>query len=110
MNFFEKFFQEYNQSVQQFGTKSGLTFRRADLGPNCLQRLSADDTRRQRVKKSILFSKGSSTECHMGLSARKPVFGVSDKVRLNPVYSATETSQKVEISLEASLGMILSNK
>ena len=25
-------------------------FVRPDLGPNCLQRLSADDTRRQRVK------------------------------------------------------------
>ena len=29
---------------------------------------------------------------YMGLVARKPVLGVSDKVRLKPVYTATETS------------------
>ena len=29
---------------------------------------------------------------HMGLAARKPVFGVSDKVRLKSTCSATETS------------------
>ena len=52
INFFEKFFQEYIQSVitnsldpDQVRHSVGL-----DLGPNCLQRLSADDTRRQRVK------------------------------------------------------------
>ena len=28
----------------------------------------------------------------MGLVARKPVFGVADKARLKPVYSAKETS------------------
>ena len=38
------------------------------------------------------------------------VFGVSNKARLNPIFSTTETSQKIEISLEASLDMILSNK
>ena len=42
----------------------------------------------------------------MGLTARKPVFGVSDKARLKPVSIATETSQKDEILLD----MILSNK
>ena len=46
----------------------------------------------------------------MGLIARKPVFGVSDKGRLKPVSSATETKWKNEISLEASLDMILSKK
>ena len=46
----------------------------------------------------------------MGLAARKPVFRVSDKARLKPVSSTTETSQKVEISLEASLNLILSIK
>ena len=30
--------------------------------------------------------------CHMGLVATKPVFGVSVKGRLKPVFSATETS------------------
>ena len=32
INFFEKFFQEYNQSVKHFGSRSG-----PDLDPNCLQ-------------------------------------------------------------------------
>ena len=42
INIFKKFFQEYHQSVKQFGSRSGPTFC-PDLGPNCLQRLSADD-------------------------------------------------------------------
>ena len=46
----------------------------------------------------------------MGLSATKPVFGVSIKGRLKPVSSTTENSLKSEISLEASLDMILSKK
>ena len=41
---------------------------------------------------------------------RKPAYGVSDKVRLKPACPATETRQKIEISLVASLDMILSNK
>ena len=49
--FSEKFFQEYHQSVKQFGPRSDLKFRSQDVGPdldpNCLQRLSADDTSRQ---------------------------------------------------------------
>ena len=43
-------------------------------------------------------------------NASKPVFGVSDTVRLKPVSSATETSQKIENLLVARLDMILSNK
>ena len=46
----------------------------------------------------------------MGLDTTKPVFGVSNKAGLKPVSSATETSQKIEILLEASLDMILSKK
>ena len=46
----------------------------------------------------------------MGLFARKPVFGVSAKVRFKPVSRATETSSKIEISLVTSLYMILSNQ
>ena len=42
--------------------------------------------------------------------AAKSAFGASDKARLKPVCSATETSQKIEFSLEESLDMILSNK
>ena len=49
INFFEKFFQEYHQSVSQFGSNSGLTNVGPDLVPNCLQKLSADGTSRQRV-------------------------------------------------------------
>ena len=44
----------------------------------------------------------------MGLDVTKPVFRVSDKARLKPGSSATETSQKIENLLEASLDMILS--
>ena len=46
----------------------------------------------------------------MGLDVRKPVFGVSDKARLKPVFSAIKTSLNSEISLVASLDMILSKK
>ena len=44
INFFEEFFQKYHQSVKQFGSRSGPTFVSPDLGSNCLQRLSADNT------------------------------------------------------------------
>ena len=46
----------------------------------------------------------------MGLDARNPVFGVSDKGRLKPVSSAREISKKIENLLVTSLDMILSNK
>ena len=46
----------------------------------------------------------------MGLVARKPVFEVSDKASFEPVSSATGTSQKIEISLVASLHTIPSTK
>ena len=47
----------------------------------------------------------------MALDETKAVFGVSrDKARLKPVSSATETSQKIEISLVATLNIILSKK
>ena len=47
------FFQEYHPSVKQFGFRLGLTFCHADLGPNCLLRLSADATSREAVKKGM---------------------------------------------------------
>ena len=46
----------------------------------------------------------------MGLIATKPVFGVSDKARLNPVSLATETSYNIKISPVASIYMMLSEK
>ena len=49
INFFEKFFQEYHQSVKQFGSRSGQCFVEPDLALNCLySRLSADEISRQR--------------------------------------------------------------
>ena len=47
---------------------------------------------------------------YMSLVEGKHVIGVSDKVRFKPVSWASETSQKIEISLVASLDIILSNK
>ena len=46
----------------------------------------------------------------MGLVARKPVFGVSDKASFKPVSSATETSKKIDISPVANNHMLLSKK
>ena len=46
----------------------------------------------------------------MGLVARKPVFGLSDKASFKPVSSTTETSYKIEISSVGSQLMILSKK
>ena len=46
----------------------------------------------------------------MGLVARNPVFGISDKARPKPVTSATETCKKIEISHMASLHLVLSKK
>ena len=55
INFFEKFFQEYHQSVNSLDPDQVLHFFRPDLGPNCLQKLSADDTSWQRVLKLFIF-------------------------------------------------------
>ena len=52
INFFKKFFQDYHQGVN----RQGKHVVRTDLGPNCLQTLSADDTSRQSVNSSRLGS------------------------------------------------------
>ena len=44
----------------------------------------------QRLRRRLLFR--ALARLNMGLVATKPVFGVSDKARLKPVSSATETS------------------
>ena len=44
INFFEKFFKEYHQHVKQFETRSAGQFAEPDLGPNYVQKLSADNT------------------------------------------------------------------
>ena len=45
----------YNRGVKRFGSRSGRHFVGPDLGPNCLQRLSADK------KKSALKGKELNT-------------------------------------------------
>ena len=45
MYFFKKLFQEYHQAVKQFGSRSGRTFFRPELGSNCLQSISVDDSK-----------------------------------------------------------------
>ena len=54
INVFKIFFQEYNLPshwVKQFGLKEQAQyFIRPDLDPNCLQRLSADDTSMQSLR------------------------------------------------------------
>ena len=42
INVFKKNFQKYYQSGKHLGFRSGPLFCWPDLGPNCLQRLSAD--------------------------------------------------------------------
>ena len=46
------FFQEHYQSVNRFGSRSGQTIRLLDMGPNGLQRLSADDKSCHQQRKS----------------------------------------------------------
>ena len=48
-SFSENHFMNDIKNVKQFGPRSGPDIVRPDLGPNCLQRLTADDTRGQRV-------------------------------------------------------------
>ena len=45
INFFKKFFQEYHLIVKQLGLYQAGQNVRPDLDPNCLQKLSAEDTR-----------------------------------------------------------------
>ena len=47
---------------------------------------------------------------HMSFVTRKPVFGVSDQLRLKPAFSADETSEGLEISAIASRNIILSRR
>ena len=46
INFFKKFFQEYHLSVNRLDPDLARHFVGPNLGPNCLQKLSAVDTRR----------------------------------------------------------------
>ena len=56
MNFFEKFFQEYQQCQTVWVQIRLDKMSGQNLGPNCLQKLAADNTKRQRVNPEILHS------------------------------------------------------
>ena len=62
-----KFFQEYQLSVKQIGSRSGPTFCRAWSGSELFAKLSADDTRRKRFKiltiEEITLSWSISAHC-----------------------------------------------
>ena len=45
INYFEKFFKEYHHSANSLDPDQARRFVGPDLGSNCLQKLSADDTR-----------------------------------------------------------------
>ena len=52
---FQIFFQEYHQSVKQFGSRSGMTFHNARSGSNCLQKLSTDNTCKQELNSNPIY-------------------------------------------------------
>ena len=52
MNFFEKFFQEYHQSVKQFGSRSGPTFCLSGL--ICVQTVCEGDQQMTSVGKESM--------------------------------------------------------
>ena len=52
---FHKILSGIPSGVKQFGSRSDPTLCRPDLEPNCLLRLSEEDTSRQRVKKIDFF-------------------------------------------------------
>ena len=55
--FFLKIFQEYLHIAKQLGSdRSDILTALSDLGQNCLQRLSADATSRQSIKRQIFAS------------------------------------------------------
>ena len=81
------------------------------LRPKCLFTLSGCLRQVLLYYRMVLIAKSVQLQCnHMGLVARKPVFGVSNKMRLKPASSATETRFRNENLLVASLDMIVSNK
>ena len=57
-----------------------------------------------------LGDQAKETQEQLGRNARKPVFGISHKVKFKPACSAIETGLKIESSLVPSLDIILYNK
>ena len=74
INFFEKFFPEYNQSVS-LDPDQAQHFVRPDLGINCLQRLSADNTSMQRVNISWVVVSNTYLN-YLHAAGKTSVFGV----------------------------------
>ena len=68
--------------------ETGLTF--CGARPNVLSGLICVQTVSKSYKQANL--EGKELSQYLGLVATKPVFGVSDKARLKPFSSATETS------------------
>ena len=64
INFFKKYFQEYYQNVHSLDLDQAGYFVWPDLGPNKLQRLSADATSRQRVIIAESHRIGGNRKCH----------------------------------------------
>ena len=62
------------------------------------------------VRFLIFSSFSGNISCIWALTRQNLSSGVSDRVRLKPVFSATETNLKIKISPVASLETILSNK
>ena len=53
---FKTFLQDYHQSGKQVGSRLAERFVGPDLGPNCLERLSADDSSKQRVPEILSYN------------------------------------------------------
>ena len=74
---------QWSKQIEQVLAESEQMRREADdIGPTA--ELNYWKTRMAKFNKYLLV--------YLGLVATKPVFGVSDKARLKPVPSATETS------------------
>ena len=78
--FFDTFFQEHHQCQtvwiqirpmsNSLDPDQAYNFVRPDLGPNCLQRLSADDTNRQRVKINLFLTNLNSYPANIFVSRK----------------------------------------
>ena len=94
--------------------ENGLTWHVAFIGPQQIEKTKMEMQHRvafhQDIHSLISHKLLAYLINEMGLVARKPVFGVFVEARLKAVYSATETSWKIEISPVASLHMLLSKK
>ena len=83
--------------------------KKSDKMNTCCKFSLKQKQKEEEERKKIEEEKVCNLPLHkLGLVATKRVFGVSDKATQKSVSSATGTSQKIEISLVASLDMIIS--